>query len=111
MTYSIIGDDQAPSLFFINSASGLISTSSRSLAADTALVYRVRVLARDGGAPSLSATATVLVNVDRNLNAPVFIRQNYTVSIYETQDLGVPIQQISAADSDISVRVVPVLVL
>ena len=106
MTYSIIGDDQAPSLFFINSATGLISTSTRSLAGDTSLVYRVRVLARDGGSPSLSATSTVLINVERNLNAPVFIRQNYTVTIYETQDLGVPIQQISAADSDVSVSVV-----
>ena len=103
VTYSIIGDDQAPSLFIINSASGLISTSTRGLASDNSLVYRVRVLARDGGSPSLSATSTVIVNVDRNLNAPVFLRQNYTVTIFETQDLGVPIQLISAADSDVSV--------
>ncbi|KAL8559117.1 hypothetical protein ACOMHN_046165 [Nucella lapillus] len=102
VTYSIIGDDQAPSLFSINAVSGRISTSTRSLAGDTALVYRVRVLARDGGSPSLSATSTVLVNVERNLNPPTFLRQNYSVTIFETQDLGDFVQQISAIDQDIS---------
>ncbi|XP_041364042.1 protocadherin Fat 1-like [Gigantopelta aegis] len=62
----------------------------------------VRVLARDGGSPSLSATAIVLVNVNRNLNAPTFVRQNHTVEIYETQDLGVPIMQVTAVDVDVS---------
>ena len=62
----------------------------------------MRILARDGGSPSHSATAVVVVNVNRNLNAPTFIRQNHTVHIYETQDLGVPIVQVSAVDVDVS---------
>ena len=68
-------------------------------------IPKVRVLAQDGGSPQRSATSTVLITVTRNLNAPQLLQQNYTVSIYETQNLGESILQIQATDQDISVSV------
>ena len=68
-------------------------------------IPKVRVLAQDGGSPQGSATSTVLITVTRNLNAPQLLQQNYTVSIYETQNLGESILQIQATDQDISVSV------
>ena len=66
-------------------------------------MFQVRVLARDGGTPSLSSTSTVLVNVVRNLFAPVFGQLLYEVTILETQDLGVEILRVFANDSDTKV--------
>lgn len=81
----------------------VIKTNTNTKCHNEYLFLQLRVLARDGGFPSLTATTTVLINVERNLNVPRFLTQNYSVSIYETQDLGVPIQQLSAIDLDVSV--------
>ncbi|XP_046579033.1 protocadherin Fat 4-like [Haliotis rubra] len=102
VSYTVIGDDNAPNMFTIGAQSGDISTNSQDLQSDTASEYKLRVLARDGGFPSLTATTTVLINVERNLNVPRFLTQNYSVSIYETHDLGLPILQLSAIDLDVS---------
>lgn len=61
------------------------------------------MLAQDGGSPQRSATSTVLITVTRNLNAPQLLQQNYTVSIFETQNLGESIVQIQATDQDVGV--------
>ena len=63
----------------------------------------MRVLAQDGGTPRLSATATVYIDVERNQNQPFWGQQNYTVTINEIQDVGVPILTLSAFDQDIQV--------
>ena len=62
------------------------------------------MLAYDGGIPSLSATATIDVLVNRNLFDPVFNPINYNVTIYETQALGVPFIKVNATDADTRVR-------
>ncbi|GFN78435.1 protocadherin fat 4, partial [Plakobranchus ocellatus] len=102
VTYSIIGDDNSPALFNINAGSGLISIASASLASDPKSTHFVRVLAADGGTPSLTATAVVRLSVERNLRDPSLIQQNYTFNIFETQVLGVGIGQVNAQDLDIT---------
>ena len=64
---------------------------------------QIRVQAYDGGLPSLSATATVDVLVQRNLYSPVFSVLNYEVTINENAALGVPFIYVNATDADIRV--------
>lgn len=45
-------------------------------------------------------TATVLVDVDRNLNDPRMSQAEYTADILETQPLGVSFTQVAATDDD-----------
>lgn len=61
---------------------------------------QIRVQAYDGGLPSLSATATVDVLVQRNLFSPVFSVLNYEVTINENAALGVPFIYVNATDAD-----------
>ncbi|XP_066128829.1 protocadherin alpha-10 isoform X7 [Saccopteryx bilineata] len=63
--------------------------------------YAVVVTARDGGSPSLSATATVSVEVaDVNDNAPMFAQPEYTVFVKENNPPGCHIFTVSAQDLD-----------
>nr|XP_053769128.1 protocadherin alpha-13 isoform X12 [Desmodus rotundus] len=63
--------------------------------------YAVLVTARDGGSPSLSATASVSVEVaDVNDNAPTFAQPEYTVFVKENNAPGCHIFTVSARDSD-----------
>ncbi|XP_053769127.1 protocadherin alpha-7 isoform X11 [Desmodus rotundus] len=63
--------------------------------------YAVVVTARDGGSPSLSATARVSVEVaDVNDNAPTFAQPEYTVFVKENNAPGCHIFTVSARDSD-----------
>ncbi|XP_061045688.1 protocadherin alpha-11 isoform X4 [Eubalaena glacialis] len=78
-----------------------------SLVLDSALdresvsVYKLVVTARDGGSPSLSATASVSVEVaDVNDNAPAFTQPEYTVFVKENNPPGCHIFTVSARDAD-----------
>uniref|UniRef100_A0A8C9ACJ3 Cadherin domain-containing protein n=1 Tax=Prolemur simus TaxID=1328070 RepID=A0A8C9ACJ3_PROSS len=63
--------------------------------------YELVVTARDGGSPSLSATASVSVEVaDVNDNAPVFPQPEYTVFVKENNLPGCHIFTVSAQDAD-----------
>ncbi|XP_045039926.2 protocadherin alpha-10 isoform X10 [Desmodus rotundus] len=63
--------------------------------------YAVVVTARDRGSPSLSATASVSVEVaDVNDNAPTFAQPEYTVFVKENNAPGCHIFTVSARDSD-----------
>ncbi|XP_036916740.1 protocadherin alpha-1-like [Sturnira hondurensis] len=63
--------------------------------------YAVVVTARDGGSPSLSATASVSVEVaDVNDNAPTFAQPEYTVFVKENNPPGCHIFTLSARDLD-----------
>ncbi|KAK3584482.1 hypothetical protein CHS0354_018067 [Potamilus streckersoni] len=104
VTYSILSDPVIQNRFTINPSTGRISTGFQTLTADTATSYIIRVVARDGGTPSLSATSSVIVYVQHNQNSPQFLVQNYTSTVYETQDLGVSILQLVARDLDISFK-------
>ncbi|KAM5299000.1 protocadherin alpha-11 isoform 5-T5 [Ctenodactylus gundi] len=63
--------------------------------------YDLVVTAKDGGSPSLSATASVSVEVaDVNDNAPVFAQPEYTVFVRENNPPGSHIFTVSARDAD-----------
>ncbi|XP_042811667.1 protocadherin alpha-5-like [Panthera leo] len=63
--------------------------------------YELLVTARDGGSPSLSATASVSVEVaDVNDNAPTFAQAEYTVFVKENNPPGCHIFTVSARDAD-----------
>ncbi|XP_029328073.1 protocadherin alpha-2 isoform X7 [Mus caroli] len=63
--------------------------------------YKVMVTARDGGSPSLRATASVSVEMaDVNDNAPVFAQPEYTVFVKENNPPGAHIFTVSAMDAD-----------
>ncbi|XP_074169763.1 protocadherin alpha-12 isoform X10 [Rhinolophus sinicus] len=63
--------------------------------------YAVVVTARDGGSPSLSATASLSVEVaDVNDNAPAFAQPEYTVFVKENNPPGCHIFTVSARDAD-----------
>ncbi|XP_003782163.1 protocadherin alpha-4 [Otolemur garnettii] len=79
-----------------------------SLVLDSALdresvsAYELVVTARDGGLPSLWATATVSVEVaDVNDNAPGFPQPEYTVFVKENNPPGCHIFTVSARDVDV----------
>ncbi|XP_076410812.1 protocadherin alpha-4 [Peromyscus maniculatus bairdii] len=75
----------------------LDSTLDRETTAD----YKVVVTARDGGSPSLWATASVSVEVaDVNDNAPTFAQPEYTVFVKENNPPGAHIFTVSAMDAD-----------
>ncbi|XP_014200550.2 protocadherin alpha-5 isoform X15 [Pan paniscus] len=87
----------------------LVSTFKNyySLVLDSALdreslsVYELVVTARDGGSPSLWATASVSVEVaDVNDNAPAFAQPQYTVFVKENNPPGCHIFTVSARDAD-----------
>lgn len=68
---------------------------------ETTAEYKVVVTARDGGSPSLQATATVSVEVaDVNDNAPLFAQPEYTVFVKENNPPGAHIFSVSAVDAD-----------
>ncbi|XP_065730241.1 protocadherin alpha-13 isoform X2 [Phocoena phocoena] len=63
--------------------------------------YEVVVTVRDAGSPSLSATASVSVEVaDVNDNAPAFAQPEYTVLVKENNPPGCHIFTVSARDAD-----------
>ncbi|XP_006891250.1 PREDICTED: protocadherin alpha-11 [Elephantulus edwardii] len=63
--------------------------------------YDLVVMARDGGAPALSASASVSVEVaDVNDNAPAFAQPEYTVFVKENNPPGCHIFTVSAQDAD-----------
>uniref|UniRef100_A0A2K6DA00 Protocadherin alpha subfamily C, 2 n=1 Tax=Macaca nemestrina TaxID=9545 RepID=A0A2K6DA00_MACNE len=87
----------------------LVSTFKNyySLVLDSALdresvsAYELVVTARDGGSPSLWATASVSVEVaDVNDNAPAFAQPEYTVFVKENNPPGCHIFTVSARDAD-----------
>ncbi|XP_073932942.1 protocadherin alpha-4 isoform X8 [Castor canadensis] len=68
---------------------------------ETVSDYKVVVTARDGGSPSLWATASVSVEVaDVNDNAPAFAQPEYTVFVKENNAPGSHIFTVSARDVD-----------
>ena len=55
------------------------------------LFFQLKVLAEDGGSPPNRATATVDIEVRRNLNKPKFNPERYEVEVAETMLVGGPV--------------------
>lgn len=79
--------NQMPNIFAIDSQSGHL-TLSRHLDYETAQRHSLIVTATDSGEPKLSANLTILVEVqDVNDNAPVFERNEYSISVIESMPI------------------------
>ncbi|CAM5133588.1 unnamed protein product, partial [Eretmochelys imbricata] len=64
--------------------------------------YKILVTARDEGAPSLSASSSILVPIaDVNDNAPAFPQPVYTVFVKENNRPGAHLLSVSASDPDL----------
>ena len=59
--------------------------------------------AYDDAQPTNVATGTVTVNVERNLNAPVFKATPKSASVSELANLDFDVLDVSATDADINV--------
>ena len=66
-------------------------------------VFQARVVAFDNGTPSLSATAIVNININRNLHSPIFSNSPYQIRVPETQTSGTSVTQLVVRDSDLKV--------
>ena len=66
---------------------------------------QVRVLASDGGTPSLTDVTVVYLNITRNLFAPSFNPTQYSQIIPESQALGAEILRVQAFDQDTAVSI------
>lgn len=93
-----------PSYFTLNSNTGQISVRA-SLTAEIRDSYQGRIVAFDGGSPPRSATAIATINIQRNLNSPVFSPVNYEQTILETMQVGTNILRVTASDADRSVSI------
>ncbi|XP_055537242.1 fat-like cadherin-related tumor suppressor homolog isoform X2 [Wyeomyia smithii] len=81
ISYRIISGNQA-GYFAINSTSGLITTTARKLDRENQSEHILEVLVMDNGAPQLSSTTRVVVQVeDVNDHAPEFDQKLYKVQI------------------------------
>lgn len=88
LTYSLEGSGPAALWFTIDQRSGLVSTRAR-VDCETEASPRLTVVARDGGHPPLSSSATVLVTIhDVNDNEPIFDQSFYNVSVPENETRG-----------------------
>jgi len=82
--------------FRIDSRTGIISTQAE-VDCETESMPSVVVVARDGGSPALSSSATVYIQIrDSNDNEPVFDQSFYNVSIPEDTPSGRCILKVSS---------------
>ena len=89
-----------PGMFQVDSTSGRVRTL-KSLDREEKSTYTIKVIAADGGSPSLSSTATIILTVrDLNDNIPEFHPSSYHVNVFETDPAGIQVVQVSATDKD-----------
>ncbi|XP_043934458.1 cadherin EGF LAG seven-pass G-type receptor 3 isoform X2 [Protopterus annectens] len=97
---SALMNSKSMDLFSINSQSGLITTAAV-LDRESMDLHYFRVTAVDHGSPRLSATTMVAITVsDKNDFDPVFEQTEYRETIRENVEVGYPILQLRATDSD-----------
>ena len=101
LTYSAVGPQSGD--FRVDPTTGEI-TAATSFDRETTSTISFVVVARDAGNPSLSGTATVIVNVmDVNDNSPRFdvdAGGEYSFRVDENQSAGTFVGQVSAVDPD-----------
>ncbi|XP_050172457.1 protocadherin Fat 4-like [Myiozetetes cayanensis] len=87
-------------VFLVNATTGQLSLSQQ-LDYETTTHFLVEVEASDGGQPSLSSKALVVVHVaDVNDNPPEFSQAAYEVSVFENLQKGSPVYTFSVTDKD-----------
>lgn len=74
---------------------------TRALDRESRDLYKVKVVAWDGGSPPRSGTVEVKVVVtDANDNGPVFEYSSYEVTVAENIDVGTKVAKVTAFDAD-----------
>ena len=66
---------------------------------------QVRILAEDGGVPSLSGTCVVTFDINHNLVTPTFTDTSYSATVSECASYDASVRLVSAADSDTFVSI------
>ncbi|KAI4888420.1 hypothetical protein NFI96_021809 [Prochilodus magdalenae] len=102
VTYHISKQDpsSSPAAFAINATSGSISLAAK-LDYGTVRKYTLEVEARDGGSPSLTGSAVVIVLVeDVKDKAPEFSTDQYNVIVYENIASGTAVVSLEVTDED-----------
>ncbi|XP_046394946.1 protocadherin-like wing polarity protein stan isoform X2 [Ischnura elegans] len=98
--YSILNGSAGAMPLSVDPKSGLISTTAP-LDREERSQYQFQVVARDGGEPPMSATASVMVIVeDVNDNDPIFEPSLYETTVSESAQPGTPVATVSATDPD-----------
>ncbi|XP_069026676.1 protocadherin alpha-3-like [Embiotoca jacksoni] len=73
----------------------------KSLDRETTEIHSLILTALDGGKPPKSGDMNIVINVlDINDNAPVFIREDYSVTLKENAPVGTKVIQVNATDLD-----------
>ncbi|KAH8282937.1 hypothetical protein KR054_010997, partial [Drosophila jambulina] len=105
LSYSLAETPETHAQWFqIDPQTGLITTRSH-IDCETEPVPQLTVIAKDGGVPPLTSTATVLVTIhDVNDNEPIFDQSFYNVSVAENEPVGRCILKVSASDPDCGVN-------
>ena len=107
ITYSITsGNDEMR--FSINSQTGKILLE-RILDFETTEMFSLQITAQDGGTPSLSATANLLVNVSdviENMHSPMFSESQFTVEFPEDTENNSVIFNATAIDDDSGINAI-----
>ena len=68
-------------------------------------LYKVKVVAYDGGSPARSGTVEVKVIVtDANDNGPVFEYSSYEVTVAENIEVGSKVAKVTAFDADAGIN-------
>ena len=84
LTYTILSGNPQ-SLFSIDSRTGIIQTTRRSLDREAQAEHELEILVHDNGNPPLNSTTRVFVKVlDDNDNRPRFLERYYKVSVPQT---------------------------
>ncbi|KAM4750324.1 protocadherin-23 isoform 2-T3 [Anableps anableps] len=99
ISYSIIAGNKK-GFFTLEDKTGLLFLSAP-LDYETQRVHRLTVQAVDQGAPSLSSTQTLTVEVgDVNDHPPIFSQTTYMTTVVENKAPGEPVVTVSASDVD-----------
>ncbi|XP_017312969.1 protocadherin Fat 4 [Ictalurus punctatus] len=102
VTYHIAKQEppSPPAAFSIDDRSGIIRVA-QNLDYGKAKKYTLEVEGRDGGSPSLTGSATVVVLVeDVNDKAPKFSKDQYDVAVYENIAPGSPLVSLEVTDEN-----------
>ncbi|KAM6322678.1 uncharacterized protein O3Q21_006287 [Podargus strigoides] len=92
---------EAPLSIVASSGGSYKVVTSSALDREQVAEHRVTVVARDGGSPSLSSRAALVLEVsDVNDNAPVFEEAAYSAYVAENNAAGAAVARVQARDAD-----------
>ena len=101
VTFELSGDDVAMRFFYLNAATGVVTTS-RSLLETDVTDFRFVATAFDDGIPSKRVTKQVRVTVTRDVFAPVFEEEDPVGDeVLETAVVGSRVASVRARDDDL----------